>query len=127
MDGQQRLGFVMPKKRPVERVIPRARDLALRPKTAAVPPSEQVLAQIGNTDLVAGIEIQARLIPLSSPSTCAAQGGCPARARATHGEGTRPRRGGWRASMSMPATRSVLPSFVSTCCEGGTAAVLGRY
>ena len=58
MDGQ-RVGFVMPKKRPVEKgVIPRARDLALRPKTAAVPPSEQVVTKLGNTDLVAGIDIE---------------------------------------------------------------------
>ena len=28
--------------------------------------------------------------------------------------------------MSMPATRSVLPSLVSTCSEGGAVAVLGR-
>ena len=62
MDGQ-RVGFVMPKKRPVERVIPRARDLALRPKTAAVPPSEQVVAKLGNTDLVAGIDIEAHHPP----------------------------------------------------------------
>ena len=62
MDGQ-RVGFVMPKKRPVERVIPRARDLALRPKTAAVPPSEQVLTKLGNTDLVAGIDIEAHHPP----------------------------------------------------------------
>ena len=63
MDGQ-RVGFVMPKKRPVERVIPRARDLALRPKMAAVPPSEQVVAKLGKADLVAGIDIEAHHPPL---------------------------------------------------------------
>ena len=70
MDGEAKAGFVMPpKKRPKPVSIPRARDLALLPRTSVVAPSEQVLNKIGSTTLVAGIDIEVVFVqlPCSSP------------------------------------------------------------
>ena len=56
-NGEKREGkFVMPpKKKPKERVIPKARDLT---KSAAVPPPDLVVQKLGSAKVVVGVDIE---------------------------------------------------------------------